>query len=89
MKTVFIRVTGKVQGVFYRKSAKDAARVLGVTGWVRNEDDGSVSIEASGTPDAIAKLIEWCRQGSPRAVVTDVKAEDLPYREHAQFISER
>ena len=89
LKTVRISVTGKVQGVFYRKSAKDKAIELGIKGWVRNEDDGSVTIEATGEPAALAALAEWCHEGSPRAVVTNVQVEDIPFHDFPHFISER
>ncbi|RYY62068.1 MAG: acylphosphatase [Chitinophagaceae bacterium] len=89
MKTIRIRVTGKVQGVFYRKSAKDKAIELGVKGWVRNEQDGSVMMEVSGEPGALTSLVEWCADGPPRAVVTDVKVEDIPFHDFPHFISER
>ncbi|MET0634733.1 MAG: acylphosphatase [Chitinophagaceae bacterium] len=89
MKTIAIVIRGKVQGVFYRKTAKDKARELGLTGWVRNEDDGSVRIEVSGEEKNLEQLVKWCAEGPPRAVVTEVQVTDLPYHNFAQFISER
>lgn len=67
------RVTGLVQGVYYRASTKERARVLGLTGWVRNLADGSVELEAQGHPDGVAALIQWCRQGPPGAAVAEVQ----------------
>ncbi|RYY54361.1 MAG: acylphosphatase [Chitinophagaceae bacterium] len=89
MKTIRIRVTGKVQGVFYRKTAKDRAIELGVTGWVRNEDDGSVTIEATGDPEQLINLVAWCADGPPRAIVEDVKVENIPFQDFPHFMSER
>lgn len=67
-----ILVTGKVQGVFYRASAQQAAEQLGVTGFVRNQPDGSVYIEAEGDEDQLEQLVAWCRKGPPAAKVEKV-----------------
>ena len=63
MKHVSIKVSGRVQGVFFRASAKDKADELGVHGIVRNNEDGSVSIEAEGDELSIEKFINWCQVG--------------------------
>jgi len=70
-----LRISGKVQGVFFRASTKSKADELGVTGFVRNEQDGSVYAEAEGTPEQIDALVRWCREGPPHAQVTEMKAE--------------
>jgi acylphosphatase len=67
-------VTGRVQGVAYRASTADEARRLGVVGWVRNLGDGSVELEAEGTPERVAALLAWCERGPPMARVTGVEA---------------
>jgi acylphosphatase len=67
-----IAVRGRVQGVWYRDSCRREAERLGVAGWARNCDDGSVEVVAEGEPDAVAELERWCRIGPPRALVTDV-----------------
>lgn len=72
MKACTIRVSGQVQGVFFRASTKAAADRLGVRGKVRNEEDGSVFIEAEGEDAAVDQLVEWCRKGPPRARVESV-----------------
>jgi acylphosphatase len=72
MRTVRLTVTGRVQGVGYRIWAERAALSLGISGWVRNRHDGSVELQATGSEDAIAALIEACRQGPRAAVVTDM-----------------
>ena len=78
-KTVRLRITGGVQGVGYRLWATRTAAHLGLRGWVRNRSDGSVELLATGAPDAVAALIEVCRQGPHGARVTAVtitEAED-------------
>lgn len=75
MKHYNITISGKVQGVFYRDSTKNKAQELGVKGWVRNEPNGTVYMEAEGGRDALDKLIDWCKQGPPRAKVENVHYE--------------
>jgi acylphosphatase len=70
MKARIIKVSGKVQGVFYRASTKDQADALGILGFVRNEPDGSVYIEAEAEETAMNRFIDWCRQG-PRMARVD------------------
>jgi acylphosphatase len=70
---VSVRVTGLVQGVWYRGSARSRASDLGLTGWVRNEVDGSVALEAEGPEDRVDRLIQWCGKGPPAARVRDVR----------------
>lgn len=73
--TVHLLVKGKVQGVFYRASAKKAADNLGVTGWVKNTASGDVEIMASAPGKALETFIEWCKQGPPQARVREVVTE--------------
>ena len=72
MKHYNIRVQGRVQGVFYRANALRMATELGLTGWVKNEPDGSVLIAAEGPSQSLDLLIEWCEQGPEYAHVTRV-----------------
>ncbi len=65
-------VSGRVQGVYYRASTQEAARGLGLRGWVRNLPDGRVELEAEGPDDAVQRLIDWLRVGPPSARVDDV-----------------
>lgn len=74
-KRVEIRVSGQVQGVFLRQSVKEEAGRLGLGGWVRNEDDGSVKIVAEGEEGQLQKLAEWCRKGTEWAKVENVEVE--------------
>jgi acylphosphatase len=72
-------VHGHVQGVFFRDSCRRRAESLGVTGWVRNRDDATVEVYAEGSPEAVAALIEWCREGPRGAYVEHVDvAEEEP-----------
>lgn len=73
---VGIRVKGKVQGVFYRASAKEKAQSLGITGFVRNRHDGSVQIVAYGSQDQLDALTEWAGSGPSGAVVSSVDVEE-------------
>ncbi|WP_017731249.1 acylphosphatase [Nafulsella turpanensis] len=72
-----IKVKGKVQGVFYRASTQAMAKELGLNGWVANEEDGSVLIEAEGEELKLDKLLEWCRQGPGAAIVNEVVHEEI------------
>lgn len=68
-------VTGRVQGVYYRASTRDAARERGVDGWVRNLEDGRVEAVFEGPRERVEEMVEWCHEGSPAAEVEDVEAE--------------
>lgn len=76
MKAVQARVSGRVQGVSFRWYTEEQARRLGVTGWVRNEPDGSVLVHAEGDDEAVDALVAWCRQGPSMARVTDVAVRE-------------
>jgi acylphosphatase len=60
-----IKISGRVQGVFFRVSTQREASRLGLTGFVRNESDGSVYLEVEGEQDIIDKLLTWLRKGGP------------------------
>jgi acylphosphatase len=76
MRSVRLVITGRVQGVGYRMWAERTAAALGISGWVRNRADSSVELQATGGDDAIARLIEACRQGPRAAIVSDVAVAD-------------
>jgi acylphosphatase len=80
-----VRVTGDVQGVFFRVWTQDQARSLGVTGWVRNASDGSVKAHIEGEEAAIEQLLERMRDGPPRAQVDGVEAQDSPVESLERF----
>lgn len=86
MERVHIWVSGKVQGVWYRATTVEEAKKLGLTGWVRNLPDGRVEIVAEGPRESLERLIAWCHEGPPLAVVDEVKVVWEPYTgEFANF----
>ena len=76
-ETVRIRVAGRVQGVAFRAWTKRQADELGVSGWVRNEPDGTVSALVSGPPAAVATMCERLRRGPPAARVDTLGVEPV------------
>ncbi|MGK0358018.1 MAG: acylphosphatase [Bradymonadia bacterium] len=66
-----VRVAGRVQGVFFRASTREQADALALSGWVRNDMDGSVSAVAEGTADALATWLGWIQAGGPPAARVD------------------
>lgn len=78
MKEVLLKITGKVQGVFYRARAQEKAIELGLTGYAKNLSDGSVEILLQGKENVIRQFIEWAYDGSPHARVEKV---DIIWRE--------
>jgi acylphosphatase len=85
MKTVRLIIKGKVQGVFYRATAKDVADLIGVKGWVRNLTNNDVEITATAAEDVLQKFIAWCKQGPPKARVEEVIVEELNPEEFKGF----
>jgi len=85
MKTVRLVIKGKVQGVFYRATAKDIADQLGIKGWIKNLPDRNVEIRATATEDTLQKFIDWCKQGPPKASVDEVIVEELSAGEFNGF----
>lgn len=83
-KQIQITVQGKVQGVGFRFATQRAAQELGVCGWVRNLENGSVETFAAGTEEQIRHFIEWCRTGPPGArvdtltTISEEILEELP-----------
>jgi acylphosphatase len=67
------RITGRVQGVYYRATTEREARARGVTGWVRNCRDGAVELLAEGPRSACTGLLDFCRTGPPGARVDDIQ----------------
>lgn len=72
MPTVHLLVKGKVQGVFFRASAKEKAGSLELRGWVKNTPAGDVEIAVSGSDENLQQFIGWCGRGPANAVVTSV-----------------
>lgn len=89
VKTISIKIAGKVQGVFFRATAKEKATELQISGFVRNEPDGSVYIEAHADENQLNEFIDWCRKGPPHARVTSCVIGDLPNKQFGGFRIER
>ena len=85
MKHYNITVTGKVQEVFFRASAKQMADLLGVKGFVRNEPTGDVYIETEGDEDMLTKFIQWCHHGPAKAEVKYVSVNDGEFKNFEAF----
>jgi len=71
-----LRITGKVQGVFFRAWARRQADELRVSGWIRNQPDGSVEAHLEGHEGAIRQLVERMREGPPGAEVDELTANE-------------
>lgn len=85
MKYVSIHISGKVQGVYFRASAKAKADELNLTGFVRNEKDGSVYIEAEGESENMNQFVAWCHQGPANAEVQKVVVNEGIIRHFHKF----
>lgn len=80
-----LRIRGRVQGVFYRKTAEEKANSLGLSGWVRNLADGSVEAFAFGPKEKIETFAKWCHEGPPGARVESV---ELAWRDQPEASDE-
>ncbi|MCP3103322.1 acylphosphatase [Myxococcus sp. K15C18031901] len=85
-----LRIQGKVQGVFFRESARVEASRLGLTGWVRNRPDGSVEAVVEGEAEKLEQFVGWCHRGPAQARVDGVERTDGEATgEFSHFIVER
>lgn len=89
MKHLNIIIKGKVQGVFFRKFTHSKATQLGVKGFVKNLNDGSVYVEAEGDHNILDIFVEWCHDGSPTAQVDEVITEEGEYLGFTEFELQR
>ena len=80
-----VRLTGRVQGVFFRAWAQERARALGVTGWVRNCPDGRVEAHVEGDEQAVEQIIEKMRSGPPSAQVEDLRVWEVEAFDYDDF----
>lgn len=83
MSRIHLIIRGRVQGVFFRVSARDLARSLALTGYVRNRIDDSVELVAEGEPETLTVLREWSRRGPEGAFVESV--EEIVETETGEF----
>jgi len=72
-------VSGRVQGVYYRASARDKAIALGVSGYARNLNDGRVEVLAVGSQGAVEAFVQWLWVGSPASRVDQVEVQDVRF----------
>jgi len=84
-----ITVTGKVQGVFFRASTEKTAKLLGITGFVKNEENGNVYCEAEGEEELLIKFVQWCHHGPERAEVKRVSVTDGEMKNFTEFNQHR
>jgi acylphosphatase len=84
-KTINCFVSGRVQGVCFRMETSQQAKILGLTGWVRNLEDGRVEVVASGEASIIDQLREWLAQGPSMAKVINVECHAIEYQKFPDF----
>jgi acylphosphatase len=77
-RRVHLWIRGRVQGVWFRESARQQAELLGVWGWIRNDRGGDVEAVAEGPAEAVEAFVRWCHRGPKAAHVTAVDREDAP-----------
>jgi acylphosphatase len=78
-------ISGRVQGVFYRRFAKNAAVALQVSGWTRNLPNGDVEVEAFGTEEQLTAYAEQLRIGPPLSKVKNILIQSIAWETHASF----
>ena len=79
MIRVYLKIIGKVQGVFFRLHIREKAEEFRITGWAANESDGTVSVVAEGPENQVNELVEWCHSGPSNARVEKVEVKIEPY----------
>ena len=80
-----VRISGTVQGVYFRVSTQEKAQQLGVTGWVKNNDDGRVEAVFEGEREAVDALLDWCAEGPANAVVASVEVTFVDPEGYTEF----
>ena len=85
MPTAHILIKGKVQGVFFRATAKEMAQALDLKGWVKNTREGAVEAVATGSENALHQFIEWCKKGPSKAIVSSVNVTSLAEKPFDSF----
>jgi acylphosphatase len=87
MNAIHLTITGRVQGVFFRAETKKKADELGITGWVRNNEDGTVEVHGESKADALQVLETWCQNGPPMARVDRVEKSEADVENFDSFTS--
>ncbi len=85
MKHFNIKIYGLVQGVFFRVTAKEEAEKLGIKGFARNKNDGTVYIEAEGDNSSLDAFLNWCRNGPDAASVKKLEVTEGPVKNFTEF----
>ena len=75
LERAHVRISGQVQGVFFRDSARQKAEELNLAGWVKNLPDGRVEAVFEGPPDSVEEMLGWCEVGPQQATVENVDAD--------------
>ena len=78
MQTVHLLITGKVQGVFFRETARKVAEKLNIKGWIKNTPDEKVEAMITGDEQQVNDFIKWCKTGPDRAEVEEVMVSSEP-----------
>lgn len=85
---VYVRVSGRVQGVGFRYSTAREAERLGVAGWVKNAADGSVEVWGEGAPDKLRVFLQWLRKGPPFSRVDSLDTREESRKDYGGFTVE-
>lgn len=90
VQCIYLKISGRVQGVFFRAHTREEAARLGLKGWVRNTEDGGVETLAEGPREKLEAFVAWCHKGPPSAMVSKVEfsweeAKDLPRGFHIRY----
>jgi len=85
MPSAHIIIKGKVQGVFFRATAKDVADRLAITGWIQNTPGGDVEVVATGSEEQLKEFMDWCRKGPLKAEVWQVISNYIDEKTFAGF----
>lgn len=85
-KHLNIKVYGRVQGIFFRATAKEQADRFGIRGFAENKEDGSVYIEVEGEETKLNQFLDWCHKGPSLAEITDVKVTEGNLKNFTEFL---
>jgi len=80
MKTLKVNIMGTVQGVFFRKFVKDNADSLGVKGYIRNMEDGSLEIVLEGRDERVNEMLAKCKKGPSHSEIKEVEVEEIKHQ---------
>lgn len=87
-KHLNIKISGRVQGVFFRNFAKEKAEQLRITGFAQNEPDGSLYLEIEGGEDNLEKFVEWCGDGPDLARIEKVEITEGTLKNFQEFFTQ-